>query len=215
MTVRSLTRTHKNTQCDTYGRKEKAMKENSENSKEIKVPVKFNHRTYTLSLEDASVFAQKGMKYDMISEDYEKLKALAAGKKSSVPVFLAELEKEGLNSRIEELKEKCGGDEDFARHIAELELKESDFDPLGEIKKYFPSVKDISSLPAEVTERAETRGSNLLDEFLRYRAEMNLKKKQGADFFSAAENSSTGSLKEAEIDSGTASAEFIKGLWGE
>ena len=191
------------------------MEENSKNKGQLTVPVKFNHKIFSLSLEDAAAYAQKGMKYDLISEDYERLKSIAAGKKSSVPDFITELENAGLKSRIEELKAKCGGDEDFAKHIAELESKSLGTDPLTEIKKYFPSIKDISSLPPEVTERAKARGSNLLDEFLRYRADMNLKKKQGADFFNAAENSSTGSLKEADSSFSSASAEVIKGLWGE
>ncbi len=181
----------------------------------ITVPVKFNHETRELNLEDAAMLAQKGLKYDMISSDYERLKNLAGSEAISVSELLNRFEKGREEKRLEQIEEKCGGDKDFARHILELEQKSSKSDPIKEINEYFPSIKDISQLPQCVIDKSLERGSNLLDEYLRYRAAENLKKKENTTNFNAARNSSIGSQKNSGFNSDIESDEFIRGIWGE
>lgn len=190
--------------------------ESSEAEKsQIKVPVKFNHETRELNLEDAAILAQKGLKYDMISSDYERLKNLAGSEAVSVSELLNRFEKDSEEKRLKLIEEKCGGDKDFAKHILELEQKNSKSDPIKEINKYFPSIKDISQLPQCVIDNCSDRGSNLLDEYLRYRATENLKKKENTNDFNAARNSSIGSQKNNGFNSDIESDEFIRGIWGE
>ena len=43
---------------------------------EITVPVKFNKEIKNLTVSEAGNLAQKGMKFDMISSDYERIKVL-------------------------------------------------------------------------------------------------------------------------------------------
>ena len=44
---------------------------------EITVPIKFNKEIKEIPLSEASALAQKGMKFDLISEEYKTLKKLS------------------------------------------------------------------------------------------------------------------------------------------
>ncbi|MBR4973313.1 MAG: hypothetical protein IKY45_02480, partial [Clostridia bacterium] len=66
---------------------------------EITVPVKFNKQVKNLTLGEASLLAQKGMKFDLIRDDFETLKKLAAKSNKSVPEYL-----QALKQREEERK---------------------------------------------------------------------------------------------------------------
>ena len=60
--------------------------------KEIIIPIKFNKEVKELTLSQAAELAQKGMKFDLISEDYERLKKISRISGKSVPEFLNQLE---------------------------------------------------------------------------------------------------------------------------
>ena len=66
----------------------------SETDKGITIPVKFNKQIKNLTPEEATVLAQKGLKFDSIAEDYARLKELASQSGKSVPEFLQHLKEE-------------------------------------------------------------------------------------------------------------------------
>lgn len=174
------------------------------------VSVKFNKEIKTLTAEEAATLAQKGLKFQMIENDFLKLKDLAAKQNLSVPKYLSELEKQGAKARKEQILSEYEGSEALADRIVELEGGNKD-DGLDELREYFPTVKDLSDLPRAVVESARLRGENLLNAYLKYRL---VKKRRAADerlFEKEAANASVGSLKSA---AGYDGDEFIKALWG-
>jgi hypothetical protein len=136
-------------------------------NEELFVPVKFNKEVRQLSLEEASTLAQKGLKFDAISQDFENLKRLAEKHGHSVSEFLLSLEKRQIDDRKKELLSQCGGNEEIADRIISLETGRKDWG-FEELKEQFPQIKDISQLPQEIVENAKLKGTLLLDEYLRY-----------------------------------------------
>ncbi|MEE0808534.1 MAG: hypothetical protein U0L84_04150 [Acutalibacteraceae bacterium] len=180
----------------------------------ITVPIKFNKETKLLSLEDAASLAQKGMKLDAISGELSRLRKIAGAKGKSISEFLSALERQQIDSRKEELLSECGGNEELAERIMKLEAntaaKDSD---LAELQQFFPAVKAVEDLPQTVVERAKMLGSNLLNEYLRYREGERIKRRESERSLRTAAAASVGS----QGNSGTfdsANAEFLKALWG-
>lgn len=181
---------------------------------EIVIPVKFNKEIKNLTIEEAAVLAQKGMKFDLISKDFDELKQISRKNGKSVAQFIEHLKNEEYSKRKEELLEKCSGDEELAEHILTLEnSQKADLKGFDEIKQYFPKIKALEQLPESVLENARLKGTLLLDEYLRYRLE---EKKRLGEAISLQESNSFSSLgsqqnKKAEINPET--LEFLKGLW--
>lgn len=200
--------------------RENALSENRDTTpkndeSEILIPVKFNKETKTLTLEEASLLAQKGMKFDLIAEQYAVLKNLSNNVGKSVPQFLEDLKTEQYLKRKEELVSKCGGDEALALHIIDLENQKANVNLAGvdEFFKIFPEVKDIDTLPQEVLSRAELNGTLLADEYLRY---LYLKQKEKSEAEKRQHNTEKFSVGSQLNHSGVINAEaaeFLKGLW--
>lgn len=184
-------------------------------SAEIFVPVKFNKEIKKLSIDEASQLAQKGMKFDVLREDYNTLKLLANQKGKSITEFLEMLKLQDYEQRRQELAEKCGGDFSLAEHILSLEQNKNFTDTLGfeELKKEFPRFKTPEELPQEVLENARLKGSMLLDEYLRYRLAENKRIKLANETKKATESASLGSQINREGAINPETAEFLKGLW--
>ena len=182
---------------------------------EITVPVKFNKEIKNLTLTEAGNLAQKGMKFDMISSDYERIKVLAKENGSGVSEYLTALERQRSEERIKSLTERCGGNEEIAQHIMKLEQSASINKNNGfcELQENFPEIKELSDVPEEVLENASLKGTNLLDEFLRYRMLMEREKSEIARSYKNGKNSSIGSQSSATVRNASADG-FLKGLWG-
>ncbi len=127
------------------------------------LPVKFNKQDYQLSVEQATAYAQKGMKFDTIEPMLDKLKELAqrngTGLKELVDALCDEspAEPEGdVNERLAE---------EFCR-----------------LQEECPDVTDFDRLPKAVVENALTSGEPLLFAYLRYwyREQQNIKEAQTA-----------------------------------
>lgn len=181
--------------------------------KEVLIPVKFNKEVRNLTAEEAAVLSQKGLKFEAIEEQWERLKAFALQDSSSTKEFLDALEKERTEKRRKELTEQCGGNQEMAEKIISLEKGEGE-ELLGEkeFKEYFPDT-DISLLPQEVLHRARLNNANLLDVYLRYkaRAEIEAEKQEKKQRENA--ESSVGSQKDSGIIRTPENLEFIRGLW--
>ena len=180
------------------------------------LPIKFNKQVKNLSFDEAVELAQKGLKYDMISDEFSRLKNVASKTGKSVNEFIDTLEKNQENQRKEELLEKCNGNSELADHIIELESKEkNDNSAFSELKSHFPEIKSEEDLPFEVIERAKQKGSRLLDEYLRYILEEKEKNESTQKTLKAAKNSSIGSQRDMLSNNyNPERSEFLKGLWG-
>jgi hypothetical protein len=178
------------------------------------VPIKFNKEVRNLTIDEASVLAQKGLKFDTIQKDYELLRQLAVEKNMSVSSFLKSLQDEEENRRLISLTEKCGGDGELAAHILELEKgkKTENFD-LAELMEYFPNIKSADMLPSQVLENAALSGRNLLDEYLRYSRKEKLKVKEAEKNYNTALKLSSGTQINRMGHIAPETAEFLKGLW--
>lgn len=185
-----------------------------ENKTEITIPVKYNKETRELDIQTASILAQKGMKYDVISKDYEELKRLATQQNKSVTEFLADLRLSRFNERKNYLTEKCGGDTALAEQLARLEMPAvSEHNGFSELKALFPEIQTKEQLPLEVLENSELKGTLLLDEYLRYRLNEKIKRKNAVAEQKRADNISLGSQQSRQNRGNPETEEFLKGLW--
>ncbi len=178
------------------------------------VPVKFNKQVLNLELEKAQELAQKGMKFDLISKDYDALKKLAQAENKSVSDFLAALYSQKQTEHQNEILEKCGGDREFAEHI--LKLEEADTEEIKgflELKDNFPQIKDLEDLPESVVEAAKIKGTLLLDEYLRYLHCQDMAIKSSIKNQRDASNSAMGPLTNKSGGQNPETREFLKGLW--
>ena len=184
-------------------------------NRQVTVPIKFNKEIREISLEEAAVLAQKGMKFDLISDDYKVLKSLSIKNNKSVTEFLDDLKTREYNKRASELCEKCGGDEELVKHIIELEDKQDTTELCGfeELQKYFPNIKTKEDLPFAVRESAELKGSLLLDEYLRYLLNQKVENNKAIKLNRFSESASIGSQLNRNGNITPEASEFLRGLW--
>lgn len=177
------------------------------------IPVKFNKEVRNLTIEEATLLSQKGMKYEAIEKQWERLREFAKEDNSSTADFLDALEKRRTEKRLEELTKECGGNSEMAQRIIELE-KKSDTTLRGqnEFSEYFPE-KAVEDLPEEVLSRARQNNSNLLDEYLRFEARARLDALREEKQRQENAESSVGSQKDSGIYRTPENEEFIRGLW--
>ncbi|MBQ4119434.1 MAG: hypothetical protein IJD45_03500 [Clostridia bacterium] len=185
----------------------------SDNSKVI-IPIKYNKEIINLNLEKAQELAQKGMKFDMISADYEALKELAAKDNKNVGEYIHNLKKDILKKRLNEVTEKCGGDNEFAKHILKLENgNNTEIRGFDELKECFPKITTIEDLPESVVEAAKLKGTLLLDEYLRFLHKENLVMNESIKKQNLANQSAMGPFVNKKGGENPETAEFLRGLW--
>lgn len=192
----------------------KTEKTNEGNESQIEVPVKFNKEIINLPLEKAQELAQKGMKFDMISADYEALKNLAKQSGKNVGEFIAELNNAAHERRLAEVTEKCGGDNEFAEHIVKLENADGgDIRGFDEVKGNFKDIKSIEDLPESVVEAAKLKGTLLLDEYLRYLHNQKKVVDESIKKQNDAKETAVGRFVKNTDGENPEAAEFLRGLW--
>ncbi len=180
----------------------------------IVIPVKFNKEIKELSLEEATLLAQKGMKLDLIADELELLKNLSEQEGKSVSQFLKQLQLQKNTQLREKLMEKCSGDEELVEKIISLDNNQkSDIKGFDEVKQYFPNIKSTEDLPEAVVEAAKLKGTFLLDEYLRYFLAQKKRQEKSIKNQQKAENLSLGSQLNRSRATSIESEEFIKGLW--
>lgn len=208
--------------CDTpESQEENKISETEEtipqiSDKGIKIPIKFNKEERELSLEEATTLAQKGLKYDMITPEFERLRALALKNGKSVGEFLSMVESGLKKERRDEILSKCGGDEELTDNFISMEEKLAENDgQFEELKEFFPEISGYDELPEEVTARSREKGSRIVDEYLRYLHSLKMQKKASEEKEKAVKKHTLGSLKTE--DTGAVDPVrnmFLKGLWG-
>ncbi|MBQ7725900.1 MAG: hypothetical protein IJT66_02030 [Clostridia bacterium] len=187
--------------------------ENPSKPAEIRIPIKFNKEIKEITLDEAGTLAQKGLKFDAIAADYESLKQLANANGQNVSEYLHTLQKQQCESRKEELTARCGGNEEIAEYVLELEGANRDDAGFAELQEAFPAFRKPEDLPEEVRERAKLKGRLLLDEYLRYRLENKRLSERAVAAQKNADASSVGSLTDRAGGQDPETLEFLKGLW--
>ena len=184
-------------------------------SEEILVPVKFNKEVKNIPLKDASDLVQKGMKFDLISEEYKRLKNLAAADGRAVSEYISFLEEKENEKRYGRLLEECGGNEAAAKRIFELEKGETPEHDFEELKENFPEIQSKDMLPKEVLQNVELSGGNLLNAYLRYMLKTEREKQKILAERKMAEMSSMGpQSKNESLGFDAVANQFLKGIWG-
>ncbi len=182
----------------------------------IKIPIKFNKEERELSLEEATTLAQKGLKYDMITPEFDRLRILAQHNGKSVGEFLSMVEGNLRKEHRDEILSKCGGNEEFTDNFINMEEKLlGDDGQIKELKEFFPEISGYDELPKEVIARSREKGSRILDEYLRYLHTLKMQKKASEEKEKDVKKHTLGSLKTE--DTGAVDPVrnmFLKGLWG-
>lgn len=177
------------------------------------IPVKFNKETRNLTIEEAKNLSQKGLKFDVISTDWERLKKIASLENKSVSEYLDAVLKERTDREIDELTKECGGNRELAQRLVSLEGGR-DLSLRGEedFKEFFPE-KDLKDIEEEIIERAKENNSNLLDEYLRFKAKEIISKQREEKQRKENERSAVGSQIDSGLSRTPEAEEFIRGIW--
>lgn len=186
----------------------------AQNNEELVIPVKYNKEIINLDITRASELAQKGMKFEALSDELELLKQLATENNKTIKQFLSDLKQQKANSIRDSLIEKCGDDADLANEVLRLyEKRAENDDSFLELQKAFPEIKSREDLPESVLENARLCGTNLLDEFLRYRLAQEKAVKENVISQQKGIAASAGSQVNKTRGDNPEAAEFLKGLW--
>ena len=175
------------------------------------VEVKFNKETKKLTLDEAATLAQKGMKFDMISDQFARLKQLAEEDGLTVKGYLDRIDTERSSRRKEILLEKCSGDEELAEKLLKLEGKDRP-DEFSTLLAEFPELTP-ESVPEEVKTAAQLKGTGLLFEYLLYEHRLRVAAAEELERNKTAQEKSLGSLSSGTGRSIT-DDHFLKGVWG-
>ncbi|MBQ0083872.1 MAG: hypothetical protein KBS52_03800 [Clostridiales bacterium] len=185
----------------------------NENS-EPTISVKFNKEMLEIPISQAQSLAQKGLKYEKVSESLERLRKMAAASGRNINDYLSFLENQASTAHKNELLCKCSGDESLVAQILSLEGKESDeLIGLDELIKNVDTVKSIEDIPEPVIVAAKEKGGNLFDEYLRYQFNESRKVKEALSSRETAKLSTTGPINAGTPASDAAGIQFIKGIW--
>ena len=183
---------------------------------DFNLSVRFNKEDVNLDYDSAVRLTQKGMKFELIEDDYIKVRELAKKEGKTLSQYVKTLEENHIADRKNRLLDLCGGNVALCDKIIELEdakQTENGAD-LSEIRENFPEIDSIEKLPEQVKENCELKGTNLLDEYLRYLLKQSKLKAQTQLDMQNATNSSVGSQNTGAASfCDCAGDEFIKGIW--
>lgn len=174
----------------------------NENSGQV-IPIKFNKEIKEITLEEAKSLAQKGMKYDTVSEPLERIRSLAADSGKTLAEYVSFLEKQQKSAQNESQTEKKD------TPAAESELIKG----INELLANAPEIKSIEDIPQSVLKAAKEKGGNLFDEYLRYQFEQSRKVRDALLSRENAERSAVGPISTGTPVESALSAEFLKGLF--
>ena len=155
---------------------------------------KFNHRTETVSMDEAPTLLQKGRKLEQITPQLDRLRFLAeASGKKDLQEFIDELETSWDRAEYQKYLKTAGGNEEIAKTLQEVAKKErtgkfktsdqldaeqktKDEDALtqrmgeelSDLMREFPDVKEFSQLPETVVHEAAEDGIPLKYAYIKY-----------------------------------------------
>lgn len=211
--------------------------ETTEAAEPITVPIRFNHESKHLTIDEAATYAQKGMAAEPVMS---KLRYLSAIFDTPINQVVDSLLTSNEEKRKNELLEKVNGDEELANKLFEAEKsryqkavddmvaaerqteeqeKASINDRLAndflELQKEMPEISSVDKIPKAVMKESIDKNLSLLDSYLRYQHRENKNIKAATETQKAAEKSTTGSAKSAENDGTSPEIEaMLQGMWG-
>ena len=118
----------------------------------FRLPVKFNKQDYHLSLEEATAYAQKGMKFDTVEPMLDQLKDLA--------------QRHGLGVR--EMVEALCEDTALSAPVPAVSVEERLAAEYRQLQETCPDAPAFEALPETVLRTAVDEGLALTDAYLRY-----------------------------------------------
>lgn len=159
----------------------------------ITVPIRYNHESRELTLDEARELAQKGLKLDELSPALDKIRYLAAANQKSVQEMVDALAEAQDKQLYNSILEECDGNEALAKRLYEAEKDKWDAryastkqeeakapekdkadltarlaGEFGELKAEFPDLAEFKQVPRPVVEMAVGKGITLIDAYLRY-----------------------------------------------
>lgn len=138
------------------------------------LPVKFNKQDYQLTLEEATAYAQKGMKFDTVEPMLDKLKTLA--------------QQHGLGVR-ELVDTLCGED------VPAISDEQRLADDFCRLREECPDVTAFEAIPDSVIRTALDEGIPLLDAYLRHEHRERVRVEAATDAARKASASSAGAQR--------------------
>lgn len=211
--------------------------ETAEVTEPITVPIRFNHESKHLTIDEAATYAQKGMAAEPVMS---KLRYLSAIFDTPINQVVDSLLTSNEEKRKNELLEKVNGDEELANKLFEAEktkhqkavddmiaaekqteeqekasINEKLANDFLELQKEMPEISSVDKIPKAVMKESIDKNLSLLDSYLRYQHRENKNIKAATETQKAAEKSTTGSAKSAENDGTSPEIEaMLQGLWG-
>ena len=199
--------------------------------------VRYNHADKSLTMAEAKELAQKGLKFDSMSDMLNDISYLAAIQDKTPAELIKGYIEAGENLKRRELIEKYGEDSEVVEILMErfkndnqqkftavketYKQKEAEeeqninqriADDFLKMKADFPELTDYAALPIEVKQQA-VNGTPLRYAYLEFKyaqeKAVNTAKAQAA----SAAKKSTGSMATGENENSTENA-LLKGLWG-
>lgn len=203
------------------------------------VPVKYNKQYRELTPEEAGVLAQKGMKYDALEPQLQKLRQMAAISGRSLSQMVDSIYQAGEALARQELLRRTGGDAALADQLMEARKLKGDkafadalaaeqrdaqadradttrrlADDFLELQREFPDIARLDDIPDPVLEAAARKGTSLTAEYLlfRHREEQRIARAR-ADGKTAGD-AAVGSMQDFGSSDGTpALSAMLKAIW--
>ena len=204
------------------------------------LPVKFRHEHRDLNQEEATAYAQMGMKRETEQPTWDALSLLAAGRGQTVQEYVESLKRYDENLLLKQKLEITGGNVVEARKLLQLDLdarkttcaervrqeqeaeqqaEQTLADRLAgeyiELQQEFPNIGEFATIPQTVVNDAIRNGRHLLDAYLRYQRQEGKKTEQNRAAQAAAAAASAGSLADAppEDAADSAAVAAARGVW--
>ncbi len=209
---------------------------NTEVAEEPVITIRYNHQDRPLTKAEAVTLAQKGLKYDSMSEMLNNISYLAAIQDKTPAELIKSYIEAGENIKRQELIDRYGEDNEVIEVLmekfkndnqqkfsavketikqkeeaAEQDLNQRIADEFQNMKADFAELTDYASLPTEV-KRAAVNGTPLKYAYLEYKYAQEKLAAAAKSQAEAAAKKSTGSMATDEGVSSTEDA-LLRGLW--
>lgn len=205
------------------------------------VPVKYNKQYRELTPDEASTYAQKGMKYEALEPYLTKLRFMGRQSGQSLEKMLEGMYQAGEDLARKKILDEAGGNQALADRLmearqvknkaafdammaddkkaAESEITGNNQRLAAEFKDLhaeFPAIAKIEDVPQSVIKSALRSGRDLLSEYLRYQHAESKRVKQAETQKAAAAKASAGSQASGAGPSDTSPeiAAMMQGIWG-
>lgn len=155
------------------------------------LPIKFNKQEYQLSVEEATIYAQKGMKYTTMEPMLEQLRAHAETNGKTVAALVKEL---------------CGEERDVNERLAEEYCR---------LREECPEMDTFDKVPSAVVQHAIASGTPLMYAYWRYHYEESRRVARARAAAEAASAASAGPQRgETHKAPDPTVAAMVRGVWG-